>query len=308
MLMRRKRPARPFSWLHRFHRHPWFCGLVFFGGIAGAATAQPETDFQTAVVLYHACRYTDAQRLFDRASVHRPDDVELDFYRGRLALWFDDETKALACLERAAQGSPQDARIQNALGDAFGLAAQKSMIFAKLGWGLKCKAAYERAAALDPKNPDYHWSLLGYFLLAPRIAGGGIDKAYKQAAEIRQLDPMKGRVAFATLYLAEKNSGAAFAEFDEVLRQVPDDFLALYHIGRCAALSGDQLDRGRAALTRCLSLPAPTGDGQPTQANVHYRLGNILEKSGDLAGARMEYDLAMAANPDFRPAKEALKK
>jgi tetratricopeptide (TPR) repeat protein len=272
------------------------------------ALAQSDDDFHAAVALYRECRYSEAQKLFDAASARRPDDVDLNFYRGRLALWFDDQATALACLEKAAQRSPRDARIQNALGDAFGLAAQKSSIFARLAWGVKCKAAYERAVELDPKNPDYHWSLLGYFLVAPRIAGGGIDKAYAEAAEIRALDPMKGRVAFATVCLADRRNRDAFAEFDEVLRHAPDDFMALYHIGRCAALSGEQLDRGAAALTRCLSLPPPPGDGHPTYANVHYRLGNILEKMGNAAGARREYVMAVIENPDFRPDKEVLKK
>ena len=103
-------------------------------------------------------------------------------------------------------------------------------------------------------------------------------------------------------------STEAFAEFDSVLRESPDDFLALYHIGRCAALSGQQLDRGIAALRRCLVLPEPEpAAGLPSYANVHYRLANLLEKRGCGDEARQEYARAMAANLDFRPAKMALK-
>ncbi|HWA09766.1 MAG TPA: tetratricopeptide repeat protein [Opitutaceae bacterium] len=278
--------------------------LLFGADVAGAA---PDARFESALALYRECRYSAARELFEAAAPARADDIELDFYRGRLALWFDDEPRALACLERAARAAPRDARIQNALGDAFGLAAQRSSIFSKLGWGRKCEAAYARAVELEPDNADYHWSLLGYFLVAPAIAGGGMDKAYAQAAEIRRLDPAKGRIAYATLRLAEKRNAEAFAEFDAVLRTAPDDLAALYQIGRCAALSGEQLDRGLAALHRCLGLPCPSADGQPSPASIHYRLGNILEKKGDPAAARREYDLANAANPDFRPLKEALK-
>jgi tetratricopeptide (TPR) repeat protein len=92
-----------------------------------------------------------------------------------------------------------------------------------------------------------------------------------------------------------------------VLRQSPDDYMALYHIGRCAALSGEQIERGIAALRRCLAVPAPAGDGKPRAADVHYRLGNLLEKKGEAAGARAEYAEALRENPDFRPAKVALR-
>ena len=134
-----------------------------------------------------------------------------------------------------------------------------------------------------------------------------MDKAYAQAAEIRRLDPAGGHVAFATLYLTDNRYASAFAEFDPVLHDSPNDFLALYHIGRCAALSGQQLDRGIAALRRCLILPEPTADGMPSFSNVHYRLGNLLEIKGCADEAKLEYAQASAANADFRPAKVALK-
>jgi tetratricopeptide (TPR) repeat protein len=144
----------------------------------------------------------------------------------------------------------------------------------------------------------------------PHIDGvwwGIIVSRHELRAEIKKLDAMSGRVAFATLYLADKNYAAAFVQFDEVLRERPDDFLALYHIGRCAALSGQQLDRGLEALKRCLSLSPPSGDGMPTIASVRYRLANILERKGALADANAEYEAVAKQDPDFRPAKIALK-
>jgi tetratricopeptide (TPR) repeat protein len=281
--------------------------LVALGSFAAAALADTQADFASAVALYNACRYSDARRIFEQIAVTRPDDPEVNFHLGRLALWFDDEVSGLAYLEKAARHAPDDARIQNALGDAYGLTAQRAGIFSKYGWAKRCQAAYERAVQLDPQNVDCHWSLLNYCQQAPWIAGGGMNKAYAQAAEIQKLDPMSGRIAFATLYLAEKKYDRAFAEFDEVLRDNPGDFLAFYQLGRCAALSGEQLDRGLAALRRCLQLPPPPGHGQPRYANVHYRLGNILGKKGDVAGAKAEYAAMYQVDPDFRPAKDELK-
>jgi tetratricopeptide (TPR) repeat protein len=160
---------------------------------------------------------------------------------------------------------------------------------------------------LAPDDAACHWGLLGYYCLAPIFAGGGYDKAFVQAAAIRKLDPVSGRVAFATVYLAEGRNGAAFAEFDSALRSAPDDFFTLYHIGRCAALSGEQLDRGAAALRRCLRLTPPEGEDMPTEASVHFRLGNILAKQGNKAAAEVEYVAASRAQPDFRSEKIQLK-
>lgn len=277
--------------------------FLLIGGLAGADRA-----LQPAILLYEARQYSQARAMFLAVEAERgATDPELDFYLGRLALWFDDQPDALSRLERAVACTPQAARLHNALGDAYGLAAQNAGWLAKLGWARKCLAAYECASRLEPNNPAYRWSLLGYHLVAPRIAGGGREKALAQAEAIKQLDAMAGRVAYATVWLAERNPSEAFAQFDEVVRTHPDDFLALYHIGRCAALSGEQLERGRQALRRCLELRPPVGDGMPTVESVHHRLGNILEKLGDISGARRAYATALASNPDFRPDKIALK-
>ena len=271
------------------------------------AAAELSGGFSAARQLYEERRYAEAREIFQRLACDQPDNVELNFYLGRLALWFDDDKAALSHLQKAAQIAPQEARIHNALGDAYGLVAQKAGLLAKLGWARKCLAAYEAAVALEPQKPAHRWSLLGYYCMAPRIAGGGSEKALTQAEEIRRLDPVGGRIAFATLYLCERKPAAAFAQFDDVLREDENDFLALYQIGRCAALSGEQLERGRAALERCLTLSPPRGDGMPTLASTHHRLGNILEKMGDRAGAQGHYAAAVKMLPDFRAEKETLK-
>lgn len=272
-----------------------------------AAPAQETASFSRALERYESRRYSEARRLFAELARERPADAEIAFYLGRLALWFDDEPGALASLERARSAAPDDARIANALGDAFGLAAQNAPILAKLGWARKCLAAYLRAVELEPRNEAFRWSLLGYFCVAPRLAGGGREKARRQADEIAHLNAMSGRVARATIALAEQRHEAAFAEFESVLREEPDNFLALYHIGRCAAVSGRNLERGIDALRRCEKLAGPDTGDLPTPACVHFRLGNLLEKKGEGDAARKEYAEARRLHPDFRGEKILLR-
>jgi tetratricopeptide (TPR) repeat protein len=287
-----------------------FARLLFLSALlTSRSAAGPDgssSELAAAVAQYDAGRDSAAQKLFEQIVVSRPDDPEVNFRLGRVALWFDDEVRGRACLEKAVRAAPTDPRIQDALGDAYGLTAQKAGFFARFGWALRCRAAYQRAVEFDPRNPEYHWSLLRYFMQAPRIAGGGMSKAYAEAAEIKKLDATSGRIAFATLFLADEKYDQAFQGFDGVLRVNPDDFMSLYQVGRCAALSGRQLDRGMAALRRCLQLGLPKRAGAPNYGNVHFRLGNILEKKGDLAGAKAEYAASREADPDLRPDKDAL--
>lgn len=277
------------------------------GWLAASSLSASPTALLHGEELYRCRQYSQARQAFETAVREGETGCDVWFYLGRLALWFDDDVVGRTDLEKAQAIAPNDARIQNALGDAYGLAAQKAGWLEKLGWAKKCRAAYERAVELDPANPNYRWSLLGYFELAPRIAGGGSARASAEAAAIDKLDPMNGRIARATLDLSEHRPEAAFQEFEAALQENPRDYLALYHLGRCAAVSGLHLDRGRAALEQCLALPRPTRENEPDIANVHYRLGNILEAEGDARGARAEYEAAYALEPDFRPAKFLLR-
>jgi Flp pilus assembly protein TadD len=46
----------------------------------------------------------------------------------------------------------------------------------------------------------------------------------------------------------------------------------------------------------------------PSLAAAHFRLGNILQKKGDKAGARNEYETALKIDPKQNLAREALAK
>jgi tetratricopeptide (TPR) repeat protein len=280
--------------------------LLFFLISTASRAGQPE-GYPEAVALYQARQYSEAQQAFSRVARTNPGDVEVNFHLGRLALWFDDAPTALEHLERAHRAAPNDARVWNALGDTYGLQAQKAALLAKLGWARRCRAAYERAVELDPACAAYRWSLLAFYQLAPRLVGGSEDKARRESEVISRLDPAAGRVARATLHLAAHEADRAFAEFDAVLREHPDDFIALYQVGRCADVSGEQLDRGLRALQRCLDLPSPIGEAAPRKVHVLSRLAGILERQGDAKGAQAAREQAARLEPDFRLDKDTLK-
>ena len=60
-------------------------------------------------------------------------------------------------------------------------------------------------------------------------------------------------------------------------------------------MSGLRLEQGAAALREYLAA-APDEDQPPLWA-AHWRLGQILERSGDAPGARAEYAAALKLNP-----------
>jgi len=219
-----------------------------------------------------------------------------------------DAEEAVACATRAAALAPGDPECQHVLGVAYGMAARQANAFRRLLLARKSAAAFRRAVALAPGNADFHQSLFECYEQTPAVIGGGFERAAGEAAAVKRLDPARGAFDYATLYAARKEFDLARAQLDGILRTAPDDVTALYQTGRIAAVSGQFLDRGLAALRLCLAFTPSPEEGAPSAAEVHLRIGNILEQKGDKDGARVAYIKALAANPKFTPAYDALKK
>jgi tetratricopeptide (TPR) repeat protein len=258
-----------------------------------------------ARALFEDNRFSEAQLAFERLSATESTNADVHYYLGQLALERGDPATAVRELERAAARAPDSGRIHDALGDAYGRSAEKAGIFGQFSLARKCLAQYQRAVALEPNNVGFHERLLEYYTRAPSIVGGGSRKAADEAAAIKTLDAMRGHQAYAVLYLADRKYDLALAELDAVLKTAPKDYVSLYQIGHLAAVSGQHLERGLASLRLCLSLAAPQGAAPHSAAQ--WRLGNILERKGDPAGARLAYETALKLDPKFTPASDALR-
>lgn len=256
--------------------------------------AEPAAD--AARSLFDERRYPEAETAFAARVAARPDDAEAHFYLGRLAVARQQLAESLPHFERAVEHAPNQAEYQFELGSASLQHARRlGMSFKALGLVKKGRLAMERAVALDPRNVPYRQVLLEFYAQAPGIAGGGIDKAYAQAEALRPFDARAATLAVAGLKVREKKYVEAITMVEALLPGAPDDYQALYFIGRTAAEYGVALDRGITALQTCLTLtPPPRLVGH---ASVNYRLGQAFAKSGDASAARAAFEAALQIDP-----------
>ncbi len=103
----------------------------------------------------------------------------------RAALDRNDLDGALALGKKAVAKDPGGSETWRWLGHAYGLKAQRASVFSRMGLARKCKAAFEKAVALDPKNVEALLDLAEYHAKAPRIAGGDKEKALALAGQLR---------------------------------------------------------------------------------------------------------------------------
>jgi tetratricopeptide (TPR) repeat protein len=274
--------------------------------VCTAALLQAATPIESALELFKAKKLPDARAAFDKIAAADPKNAEAHYYLGILARLRNDSDEAIRQLEQATTLAPAKSEYFADLGSAYGSAAQSASIFSQLGLAKKSLAALEKSVELDPENLSARNGLLSFYQQAPGIAGGSMEKAYIQAAEIRKRNPTMGATVLAQLYVKDKKIDEAFALFEDVLKTAPDNYLALYSIGRTAAQTGQHPDRGEQALRRCLELTPAANE--PAHAAVNWRLGNLAEKRGDKPAARAAYEAALKLDPKFKPAADSLAK
>jgi tetratricopeptide (TPR) repeat protein len=239
--------------------------------------------------------------------------------------------------ERAASNAPADSNTQMWLGRAYGLKASHANPFAALGLAKKVHQAFERAVDLDPSNVLAMNDLGEYYVQAPGIVGGGLDKAQSLAATMQSTFPSQSHRLSALIAERKKDIVTAEAEFKNAVaaNKTPDAYIDLGHFYRRhnqpdkvlpILQAGIDADRRRDAalvdaasilsathispslaenlLREYLSSPAKSDDAPAFK--VHLELGDLLAQRGDPEGAHREYAAALALAPNYAPAHKAM--
>lgn len=267
-----------------------------------------------------------------------PNNVEALRLLGIAQLRAGNPADAVASLERAVKLDPRNAQLFHLLGQAYGSNINNVGMLSKLGYAGKVRGAFETATELDPDFIDARDGLMQFYLMAPGIAGGSVEKARLQAAAIAERSPVRGHMARAALLRNEEKqdealqayrsavqadpqyaparlslglalhsaerSDEALDVFETMQRELPEAGQGWYQFARVALLSDKRLEQGEAAMRHYLSLPRAVGQPEPKYA--HLRLGQILAKLGKGDVARSEMQRALALDADFEDAKKAL--
>src|SRR5689334_9822778 len=204
------------------------------------------------------------------------------YTQARVALRQSKTDDAVRLLEQAVNLDATNAEYHLWLGHAYSRQVGKVNFMKKAIVGRKAGGEYNRAVELAPTSIDAGEARLEFFLNAPGIVGGGVDKARVEAGRIATLSKYRGGFARAKIAEHEKDLQASEREyrmlvvefpdsssaitalatflqnnnrFDEAfdvvdrrLAKFPNDTNNIYQLGRIAALSGQRLTIGETAL------------------------------------------------------------
>jgi len=86
----------------------------------------------------------------------------------------------------------------------------------------RIRSSYDKAVELDSTNADAAQARAEYYMNAPGIAGGGMDKARAEAARLKKFNAPRGDVALGLIEEREGRLDAAEGIYKAVL-QAPSD-------------------------------------------------------------------------------------
>lgn len=303
---------------------------AFAGGDLAQANVQ-------ANVLLQQGKVDQAGALLRQTLSERPSDASAHALLCRVYYAQDMADAAVSECEKAAAAAPNDSDTQLWLGRAYGIKAMHANPIVAFAFARKVVAAFQRAVQLDPGNVRAMNDLGEYYVDAPAIVGGGLDKARDLAAQMRPRFPADSHRLSALIAEKKGDVATAEAEFKAAAdtAQTPEAYVNLGHFYQRyhqpdkaiaplqAAIAADHhrdaaLVDAASVLTAAHRSPdvaesvlreylasSAKSDAAPA-FKVHVQLGNLLASRGDMEGAHREYAAALALASHYAPARKAL--
>src|SRR5262245_2518551 len=200
-------------------------------GMATASVAAGGGRTEDAVRLFDARNFREARPLLEAALQEDPSDARAALYLGRLFLSEGNADRAVEWIEKSAALESNRAETHLWLGRAYGAKAMAASVLAQPSLAGKVRREFERASALDPEGLEARFGLIEFYLRAPGILGGSVEKARAQAAEVGRRDPMQGHRAAGRVAEYEKRFDAAREEYAAAARDFPDRKEPQYWLG-----------------------------------------------------------------------------
>ena len=266
-----------------------------------------------------------------------PTDAESSNLLCRAYYALEDWERAESSCKKAVALDPDNSRFHLWLGRVYGERADRANVLAAVNLAEKARGEFEHAVQLNPNDVDARLDLAEFYVLAPRVLGGGEQKAREQAQSIAAVNPGREHWIYARIAEQKKDFATAEREYHQYIDLSKGDAQAWLNL---AFFLRRQLriEEMEQAVVKLSQAPMPRLDALveaseilyrtgrsfpfamellrrylaagPVEAapafKAHYLLGMLLEKQGDKAGAAQEYRASLSLARNFGMAQQAL--
>jgi tetratricopeptide (TPR) repeat protein len=177
--------------------------------LVSSFSSMAQERFEEGRQLFENGQLTEARQRFESVMQADPQHAEAAFYLGQIFFVRADYDQAIVWFEKALQINEENSDYHLWLGRGYGHKALSASVWRQFFLARKVRTHFERAVQLNPDNIAARLDLLEYYLKAPAMLGGGMEKALVQASEINKRDAVQGRQANKLIAEAERQEWRA---------------------------------------------------------------------------------------------------
>ena len=268
-------------------------------------------------------------------------DAEVQFRYGQALAGAGRAEEGIAALKAAIALDPKNGVYHRVLGETYEANFQQVSVFKMFGFAKSLQTEFQSAVQLAPSDLQSHVDLANFYINAPNVFGGSLDKAHAEEDAIGKLDKVAelqvraneagekddiaageallkqaialdktsaSRIALGLFYAGAKRNDDALQAFRDAEAADPKAYEAWYQIGRVAGFAdASHYAEGIDSFKHYLAFD-DLPDTVPSVAWAHYRLGNIYEHQGHKDLARTEYRTAAGLEGSDQQLAAELKK
>lgn len=252
-------------------------------------------ELENGINLFNQEKYEAAKEIFETILDDNDDIAEAHYYLAKCLFNLGDLDDAIEHGEIAVELDDKNAEYHFDLGMMYSEDARDASFFRAPFIAGDIKEQFERTIELDPNHLDGRISLAMFYLRAPGIAGGDVDKALEQSQIVVTMDEMQGRFLLSLVYIEKENFNKAEAEFKILEEKFGEDpeFYYFYNSYGYFLLTQGRVDEAIDKFKKQVSLA-------PEKANPHDSLGEAYRIKGMLVESLKEYQKAYSISPSER--------
>jgi len=263
-------------------------------------TASASQDFlDHATDLY---QHTDYKASLQVLAADPAPDAATHCLIGKNHYMLSEWKQATESFEQALALAPTNAEYALWLGRTYGRRAETSSFVMAGFHASKARQYLEKAVALSPHYSEALNDLFAYYLEAPGILGGGVDKAEAIAQRIAERSPAEYQFSEAQLAEKRKDYPAAEQHLRRAIEQAPREVGRVIDLATFLARRG-RLEESDSAFEQAEKL-AP---GDPRIAFAHAKTDLEHKRSLEEARRLLKKYLETPTTPDDAPKSAAEK-
>ena len=252
-------------------------------------------ELENGINLFNEEKYDEAKEIFETILDDNDDIAEAHYYLAKCLFNLGELDDAIEHGEKAVELEDKNAEYHFDLGIMYAEDARDASFFRAPFIAGDIKEQFERTIELDPDHLQGRIGFAQFYLQAPGIAGGDVDKALEQSEIVLTMDERQGRILLFQVYNQLEKFIKAEGELKITEDNFGDDpeFYNFHNSYGYFLLNRGRVDEAIEKFKKQVSLA-------PEEANPYDSLGEAYRIKGMLAESLNEYKKAFSISPSDR--------